>query len=145
MPDALKLWALTVHQPWAGAIALGYKRIENRGWVPPKYIIGQHLAIHAGKRPMDEAAVDEVIEKGGIRDQKRRFIGDLVKDFGKIVAVAKVVGTVTPKTLEHDQRRWFHGDGEDDDESFDFGHLGLTSRMATSARTSAGCSPRFES
>lgn len=42
--------AITLHQPWASLIAVGAKRIETRSWKPPASLIGQKLAIHAGKR-----------------------------------------------------------------------------------------------
>jgi DNA polymerase-1 len=41
------MWALTVWQPWAWAIAMGFKLIENRSWPPPRWLIGRELAIHA--------------------------------------------------------------------------------------------------
>ncbi|AGP55893.1 MULTISPECIES: ASCH domain-containing protein [Streptomyces violaceusniger group] len=41
--------ALTVHQPWADAIAYGGKRIENRSWTPPAAAVGSTILIHAGK------------------------------------------------------------------------------------------------
>jgi len=41
--------ALTLHQPWAWAIAHAGKRIENRSWRPPASIVGQRIAIHAGQ------------------------------------------------------------------------------------------------
>ncbi len=42
--------ALTLHRPWPWAIIHGSKRVENRSWAPPAWLIGQRLAIHAGKR-----------------------------------------------------------------------------------------------
>lgn len=46
--------ALTVRQPWASLIALGVKTIETRSWRAPKALIGERIAIHAGKaRPKD--------------------------------------------------------------------------------------------
>ena len=44
--------ALTIWQPWASLIAMGAKPYEFRGWKPPKSLIGQRLAIHAGARPV---------------------------------------------------------------------------------------------
>lgn len=44
-----ELCALTVRQPWANAIAYGTKRVENRGWMLPERVVGQLIAIHAGK------------------------------------------------------------------------------------------------
>ena len=42
--------AITLHQPWATLIADGVKTIETRSWRPPQTLIGQRIAIHAGKR-----------------------------------------------------------------------------------------------
>ena len=41
--------ALTLHQPWASLIAHGVKTIETRSWAPPQSLVGQRIAIHAGK------------------------------------------------------------------------------------------------
>lgn len=41
--------ALTLHPEWAHAIAHLDKRVENRDWRPPASLIGQRIAIHAGK------------------------------------------------------------------------------------------------
>lgn len=46
---ARRVRALTVHQPRAQLLALGVKRIENRGWSPEGFEPGDFLAIHAGK------------------------------------------------------------------------------------------------
>lgn len=45
-----QLYALTIWQPWCSAIVDGSKRIENRGWRPPEWIIGDRIWLHAGKR-----------------------------------------------------------------------------------------------
>ena len=42
--------AITLHQPWASLIAERVKTIETRSWAPPASLIGQRIAIHAGKR-----------------------------------------------------------------------------------------------
>lgn len=49
-----KLLALTIHQPFAYQILLedGHeqaKRVENRSWLPPRWLIGQRIVIHAGQ------------------------------------------------------------------------------------------------
>lgn len=44
------LFALTIWQPWAHFLAAGTKRVENRDWPPPTALLGQWIAIHAGKR-----------------------------------------------------------------------------------------------
>lgn len=40
--------ALTVRQPWAGAIICGFKDVENRTRQPPATMLGQRFAVHAG-------------------------------------------------------------------------------------------------
>mgnify|MGYP003560963222 CR=1 FL=1 len=40
--------ALTLHAPWAHAVAWLGKPLENRGWPPPLSIVGERIAIHAG-------------------------------------------------------------------------------------------------
>src|SRR4029077_13343257 len=41
-------YALTLWQPWASAIVLGPKRVENRPWAPPSKVLGKRIWIHAG-------------------------------------------------------------------------------------------------
>lgn len=50
--------ALTIWQPWASLVVAGAKPYEFRGWRPPRSIIGQRIAIHAGARPIRR---DEVL------------------------------------------------------------------------------------
>lgn len=47
--------AVTLHRPWSDAIVRGPKRVENRTWEPPRSMLGKTIAIHAGKR-FDESA-----------------------------------------------------------------------------------------
>jgi len=42
------LWTLSVRQPWASAIIMGTKDIENRNW-KPRLVTPFRLNIHAGK------------------------------------------------------------------------------------------------
>jgi hypothetical protein len=42
--------AITLHRPWAWCVAHAGKDFENRTWRPPESIIGQQIAIHAGKK-----------------------------------------------------------------------------------------------
>lgn len=53
--------ALTIWQPWASLIAIGAKPYEFRGWKPPRAIIGQRIAIHAGARPVRASEVRALI------------------------------------------------------------------------------------
>lgn len=43
--------ALTIRQPWAGAIAHQTKRVENRSWKLPAKHHGARILIHAGAKP----------------------------------------------------------------------------------------------
>lgn len=60
-----RMRALTVWQPWAHFLALGIKRVENREWAPPKDLMGQWIAIHAGKR-YDHAGAESIRTELGI-------------------------------------------------------------------------------
>jgi hypothetical protein len=46
--------ALTLTEPWASAVAAGFKRIETRSWRAPHFVVGQRIAIHAAKRMTDD-------------------------------------------------------------------------------------------
>lgn len=46
--------AISLWQPWASFIAIGMKPYETRHWPAPSRIIGQRIAIHAGKRRPDK-------------------------------------------------------------------------------------------
>jgi len=84
--DARELRALTLIQPWAWAIAHAGKTVENRTWRPPRSMLGNYLAIHAGKTRVDAAAVEDL----------REVASDvpLLFDLGAIVCVARLVGWV---------------------------------------------------
>ena len=43
------VYAITLHQPWASLIALGVKTVETRSWPAPARLVGQRIAVHAGK------------------------------------------------------------------------------------------------
>ena len=49
MGDVKPMKALTLWRPWAWALFHG-KDVENRTWSPPASMIGQRIAIHAGKK-----------------------------------------------------------------------------------------------
>ena len=44
--------AFTLHQPRAQLMVWGLKNIETRSWTAPRDLIGQRMAIHAGKREL---------------------------------------------------------------------------------------------
>jgi len=82
--------ALTLHQPWATAVANFGKRVENRTWAPPPSLVGRRLAIHAGKT-WDREGARLLAERFGFRWTK-----ELEAAFprGAVVAVATLVGTL---------------------------------------------------
>lgn len=95
--------ALTLIQPWAWAVAHARKNIENRTWPPPKGIIGQRIAIHAGKK-LDKAVVAHWGRFAGLIpvDVPTEFVA------GAVVAVATVGGTFYDRR-EVPANPWFSG------------------------------------
>ena len=84
--------AITLHQPWAAAIAHLDKRLENRSWPPPKTIAGKRIAIHAGKT-LDKPALE------GLRADGYALAPDHLPH-GVIVCTALVTGHIGPEEAE---------------------------------------------
>ena len=62
------VYAITLHQPWASLIALGIKTVETRSWPAPARLLGQRIAVHAGKRLVrrpDERIERELVARWG--------------------------------------------------------------------------------
>jgi hypothetical protein len=88
---------LTLWQPWAHAVAHMGKRIENRDWTPPVWLVGQRFAIHAGLH-FDQSAAELL---GVSRDQVA---------FGAVVATAVYAGYVESEAqLPQGQEEWWSG------------------------------------
>lgn len=68
--------ALTIRQPWAGAIAHQTKRVENRSWQLPAKHHGARILIHAGAQP----------------DRHAQVFGDHLDVYSAVVAVATITG-----------------------------------------------------
>ena len=88
LPDISKMQpmrALTLHQPWASLIALGYKTTETRSWPAPKTLVGSRVAIHAARRRPRRS-------EWNIRVANAMAGRDL--PLGAIVATARVDGCV---------------------------------------------------
>ena len=86
--------ALTLHRPWAWGIlhldSRRAKRIENRTWAPPKALLGEQIAIHAGAK-FDIRAAEYIAHVGGTwppLDEAQHPLG--------IVGVARIVGYCEP-------------------------------------------------
>jgi hypothetical protein len=76
--------ALSIQQPFIDAIVLGTKRVENRSWPAPEWIIGDEIALHASLKPDTEA-----VPPPG-EDWPSHLIGS--SRFGAILAVATIGG-----------------------------------------------------
>lgn len=82
-----RIFGITVHQPWAWAIAAGHAPVENRDWEPDPSMCpaGTWLAIHAGKR-CDPQQIEWIWQRFGLRIEAQ----DLVS--GAVIALARFVG-----------------------------------------------------
>lgn len=110
--------ALTILQPWADCICYHGKRVENRTWPPPTLLVGERIAIHAGKRFLGE----DVVLATRLAHQASSTIL-LVADpmrLGAVVATAVLAGFITrdrpPSSYENRmgmdserRSRWFFG------------------------------------
>lgn len=85
--DKQRLKAITLHRPWAYAVAHLDKHIENRGW-PCPLPVGSLIAIHAGRK-FDSAAVDWIKKHTGLVCPQ-----DDAQPMG-IVAIARFMGNVS--------------------------------------------------
>lgn len=96
------MYALTVKQPWAQAIAQFGKNVENRKTRPPAALIGQRIAIHVAKTwPHDGElwGAMEVVKQhcSGLAEwnylhRELRFQRLPPPHAGRIIATARLVG-----------------------------------------------------
>lgn len=112
--------ALTLHRPWPWAIcspaipAELRKPVENRGWAPPAWLIGQRLALHAGKTWDEESAED-------MRDGAyggRLACPPAAEHPVGVVAVVTVRGWLAAEGLFVGRRRLIRWRGLDESEAF---------------------------
>ncbi|MER5816853.1 hypothetical protein [Streptomyces californicus] len=68
--------ALTIRQPWAGAIVHQTKRVENRTWKLPAAHHGARVLIHAGAQP----------------DKTAEVSGPNLDVYSAIIGVATIIG-----------------------------------------------------
>ena len=99
--------AITLWQPWASLISAGVKRIETRSWSAPAALLGERIAIHAGKTVFSvgdgaifDRRVDVVLGPGWKRNIPR----------GAVVATAVLAGC--EEMSEGNPERWPCGDEE---------------------------------
>lgn len=98
--------ALTLIQPWLWSIVDGPKRVENRKWKPWPEVVGQTIALHAGKTYDDEAA--DILREYELEPPAR---GVCIQS--AIVGVARVASFVRGEAgdpiVMPDQMKWFFG------------------------------------
>lgn len=98
--------ALTIHQPWAWAIAAGHKRVENRTWLTA---YRGWLAIHAGSSNKSIADATAFCARQGVTPPPIESL-----HFGAVIAVATLVDVRPLHTdslfrEEHDKDPWAFG------------------------------------
>lgn len=115
--------AITLHRPWPWAIFSLDKCVENRSWKPPADLIGQRIAIHAGRRFDDAGAgfiiglghrvagISKALDQGIIGTATvvgviKRAERDSSHVIGRMALLAGSWGQVSPKSAS----RWFVGD-----------------------------------
>lgn len=100
---------ITLWQPWASAIAFGWKRNETRSW-STNY--RGAIAIHAGLAGSPKAALQLAQEVNASAGHPELLSGRRAKDwvFGAIVAIATVAGVlpseVARKKIGRLERAW---------------------------------------
>lgn len=103
--DRKLIRGLSLTRPWPYAILRLGKRIENRSWWPPLYIIGNYIALHAAKSWDDDDAAWIESATGQKLPPKPDH------QHSVIVGVAKISGYVTHGSGEipPGQHQWFFG------------------------------------
>lgn len=103
-----EVWnCLTVYQPYAWAIVIGAKDIENRRW---KSNHRGRLYIHAGRRECNESQVDNVTERVArhlrisMSAASEAYRSHRAHGLGAIVGSVRMVGCATSYDSE-----WFEG------------------------------------
>lgn len=115
MSQEPKILGLTLHQPWCHWMATGVKRIENRDWPPPKWMVGRHIALHAGKT-YDDAGADFIAENFPELVPPATYV------HGAVIAVARIALVIEKERPSFEQTiaesaelltkqdlRWFFG------------------------------------
>jgi hypothetical protein len=88
--------AITVHQPYAWALAAGHKPVENRTWRPPLWMVGRLIGIHAGKLIDGDAYHGLRWGEGGLPERP----GAKALTLGAFIGVARLVGVVFERKLD---------------------------------------------
>ena len=96
----MKLYAISVKQPWAHAILRKGKNVENR------QVNSHHrgfIAIHASKYPMPFDHFEYLEEEYGIKLDRKKL------DYGCVIGFAKVDDVILKKQVTGKTKKWFGG------------------------------------
>lgn len=93
--------ALSLWQPWASLIAIGVKPEETRSWPPTSGLVGQRIAIHAAKKPIEQATegMPESVMLLIIKTLAGTGLDPMNLPLGKVVCTAVVGQPVRVKRL----------------------------------------------
>lgn len=97
-----ELYALSFIQPWATAVLLHGKDVENRRWAPWPRIIGKRIAVHAGAK----------FDKGDQWNLKEQLAVDIIEPpQSALLGTVEVMGYVHVEAFEagHPNHPWFDG------------------------------------
>lgn len=119
----LSMPAATLWQPWASAVAVGFKLWETRSWMAPRGLWGGLIAIHAGKAPVSMMHMYALYDKLPKLREHPLFNPDAVEDLprGVVVATATLVDCVRSTWSGFDphssdcQMLWTHEDETGDE------------------------------
>ena len=98
--------ALSIKQPWLHCITELDKRVENRSWKPPQWMIGEKIALHASKGLASKESIGVASKISGVN----LSVVNSVR--GAIVATAVVEGWLWHlhlNSMTETERKWFAG------------------------------------
>jgi len=103
--------ALSVQQPYLGAIIFGGKTPENRDWPAPPWAIGHDIALHASKKPDWDAPLYAWDAAGLVPPwvtgrTQANWCRDNAAVLGAVLAVAAVAGCHHSSASECQCGRW---------------------------------------
>ncbi len=101
------MYAITLHQPWATLITLGLKNVETRSWPAPERLLGQVIAVHAGKLVVRQPG--ECIE----RELRDRVGEEWIRTIptGAVLVTATLAGMARVKYVDLTSGQAVHDDG----------------------------------
>jgi len=107
------MWALSLWEPHATAIAAGIKKYETRGWSLEAQYIGVPIAIHGSKKEFRERDVGFEYFKEA-RERLRAAGVPLSRlSYGRVVCIVTFTASLRTHTVRQVERDLFWGDFRD--------------------------------